>query len=127
MFYSWTTPLGIFLSCLLATVTSSFENALGLSPDSWKTFFVIGTVVSFIWLLVCGYRALNNRNDRGIEHLIEEIKNTESKQQILFLANAYAMAKLKNINGHFVESDYENALIAFLEREGWQYLFRDVL
>jgi len=25
------------------------------------------------------------------------------------------MAKLKNINGHFVESDYENALVAFLE------------
>lgn len=35
------------------------------------------------------------------------------------------MAKLKNINGHFVESDYENALIAFLEKEGWQYLFGD--
>ena len=35
------------------------------------------------------------------------------------------MAKLKNINGHFVESDYENALIAFLEREGWEYLFGD--
>ena len=35
------------------------------------------------------------------------------------------MVKLKNINGHFVESDYENALIAFLEREGWQYLFGD--
>ena len=24
-FYSWTTPLGIFLSCLLATITSNFE------------------------------------------------------------------------------------------------------
>lgn len=35
------------------------------------------------------------------------------------------MAKIKNINGHFVESDYENALIAFLEREGWQYLYGD--
>jgi type I restriction enzyme R subunit len=35
------------------------------------------------------------------------------------------MAKLKSINGHFVESDYENALIAFLEKEGWQYLFGD--
>lgn len=35
------------------------------------------------------------------------------------------MAKLNNINGHFVESDYENAFIAFLEGEGWQYLFGD--
>ena len=33
------------------------------------------------------------------------------------------MSKLNNINGHFVESDYENALISFLEAEGWQYLF----
>lgn len=33
------------------------------------------------------------------------------------------MAKLKNINGHFVESDYENALITFLKNEGWQYVF----
>ena len=32
---------------------------------------------------------------------------------------------LKNINGHFVESDYENALIAFLEREEWNYLYGD--
>lgn len=37
------------------------------------------------------------------------------------------MAKphLKNINGHFVESDYENALISFFENENWQYLFGD--
>ena len=35
------------------------------------------------------------------------------------------MAKLKNINGHFVESDFENALITFLEQEGWQYLYGD--
>lgn len=33
------------------------------------------------------------------------------------------MAKLKNINGHFVESDYENALISFLEKENWQYIY----
>lgn len=36
-----------------------------------------------------------------------------------------AKPRLKNINGRFVESDYENAFIAFLEREGWQYLYGD--
>ncbi len=35
------------------------------------------------------------------------------------------MSKLLPINGHFVESDYENALIAYLEAEGWQYTFGD--
>lgn len=35
------------------------------------------------------------------------------------------MAKQKYIalDGHFVESDYENALISFLEEEGWLYMF----
>ena len=39
------------------------------------------------------------------------------------------MAKhpLININGRFVESDFENALISFLENEGWQYLYGDTI
>ena len=32
------------------------------------------------------------------------------------------MAKLINFNGRFCESDYEFALISYLETEGWQYL-----
>ncbi|MBQ2592763.1 MAG: hypothetical protein II567_05735, partial [Candidatus Riflebacteria bacterium] len=31
------------------------------------------------------------------------------------------MVKLKAYNGHYCESEYENAFIAFLEAEGWQY------
>ena len=34
-----------------------------------------------------------------------------------------AKPKFISMNGHFVESDYENALISFLEAEGWQYIF----
>lgn len=32
------------------------------------------------------------------------------------------MAKLKEYNGRYCESDYENAFLGFLEKEGWQYL-----
>ena len=32
------------------------------------------------------------------------------------------MSELKNYNGRYCESDYENAFISFLEAEGWQYL-----
>ena len=32
------------------------------------------------------------------------------------------MARLKNFNGRYCESDYENAFLSFLEGEGWQYL-----
>ncbi|MCM1060477.1 MAG: HsdR family type I site-specific deoxyribonuclease [Eubacterium sp.] len=32
------------------------------------------------------------------------------------------MANLKEYNGHYCESEYENAFLSFLEEEGWQYL-----
>ena len=32
------------------------------------------------------------------------------------------MAKLKNYNGRYCESEYENAFLSFLEDEGWHYL-----
>ena len=32
------------------------------------------------------------------------------------------MAKLKNFNGRFCESEYENAFLSFLEEAGWDYL-----
>ena len=32
------------------------------------------------------------------------------------------MANLQNYNGHFCESEYEYAFLAFLEEENWQYL-----
>ena len=32
------------------------------------------------------------------------------------------MAKLRNFNGHFCESEYEYAFLSFLEDEGWNYL-----
>lgn len=32
------------------------------------------------------------------------------------------MARLQNLNGRYCESDYENAFLSFLEKEGWQYL-----
>ena len=37
------------------------------------------------------------------------------------------MVKLKNYNGHFCESDFENAFITFLEVEGWSYLAGDAI
>ena len=78
-FYSWTTPLGIFLSCLVATLTSDFEKALLFSPDTWKAIFILCTLISGFWFVYSACNAWNNRKDREIDDLIEEIKNTESK------------------------------------------------
>ena len=31
------------------------------------------------------------------------------------------MAKLQNFNGKFCESDYEEAILSYLQEEGWKY------
>lgn len=76
--YLWATPLGIFISCLIATITSNFKEKWGLSPDTWMAIFILITVFSGIWFLYNGIKALINRKDISIEKLIEDIKNKES-------------------------------------------------
>lgn len=77
-FYSWTTPLGIFVSCLLATITSNFGDTWGIPASTWEAIFIICTVATGIWFLYAGVCALCNRKGRKINDLIEKIKNSES-------------------------------------------------
>lgn len=79
--YSWTTPLGIFLSCLLATITANFEHTWGLSAAVWQAIFIICTVGTGIWFASAGYRAFKNRKGREIKDLIETIKNDSKPKE----------------------------------------------
>lgn len=75
-FYSWTTPLGIFASCLLATITASFTDIWGLTGNTWKAIFILCTLITAIWLLYTVICAIKNRKGRKIEDLIKNIKNS---------------------------------------------------
>lgn len=74
-FYSWTTPLGIFLSCLFATITSNFEDTWGIPASTWHAIFIISTVITVIWLIYAIINAIRNIKERKIDDLIEKIKN----------------------------------------------------
>lgn len=82
LFYSWTTPLGIFVSCLLTTITADFKNTLGLSSNTWKAIFVILTVITLVWLLWAAFNAFSNRKNRKIDDLINTIKNSYENNRI---------------------------------------------
>lgn len=75
-FYSWTTPLGIFVSCLLTTITANFESSLGIPANTWQAIFIICTVITAIWLLCSIIHAVKSRKGREIEDLIRVIKNS---------------------------------------------------
>lgn len=74
-FYTWTTPLAMFVTCLFTTFTANFESKWGLSADTFDAIFIICTLLSAIWLLYTVINAIKNRKGRKIEDLIKEIKN----------------------------------------------------
>ena len=52
----WIAPLSLLCSLVLTTVTATFKDSFGLSKDTWNAIFVIGILLSALWLL----RALVN-------------------------------------------------------------------
>lgn len=78
-FYSWTTPFGIFVSCLFATITSKFEEIGKISASTWEALFILCTVVTGVWSICAGIKAFKHRKGRTIDDLIEKIKNSESE------------------------------------------------
>lgn len=76
-FYSWTTPLGIFLSCLLATITADFKNTWLISASTWRAIFILATIGTAVWFIITVIQAFNNRKGRNIDELIDKIKNEQ--------------------------------------------------
>jgi len=48
---AWVTPLGILLTILIVFPTTTFRDFIFLSADSWKAIFVLGCLLSAVWLI----------------------------------------------------------------------------
>lgn len=71
----WVNPLSLLVTFIIVFITSSFNDAFGISKEIWKSFFIVCTAVSIIWLTKRLYMAFKDRGKRSIEYLIELIKN----------------------------------------------------
>lgn len=71
----WITPLSIFLTILIATLTSEFKTFLSISKEIWCAVFYLSLVGCFIWFVVSVIFAIKNRKKIKIEFLISKIKN----------------------------------------------------
>ena len=71
----WIAPAGIFIA-LIATlvIAADFKEFLNISPESWKTIFTIGALISFSILLKSVYSMYINRNNNGIDTIIQKLK-----------------------------------------------------
>lgn len=76
----WITPLSILIALVVAQITSTFKESLGLKADVWQAIFVISTAGALIWLTVTTARALRNLKEGSISYLISCIKDVEKDQ-----------------------------------------------
>lgn len=74
---SWISPLSIFVTILLTTLTAKFQTFIGIEKEVWNALFLFGLVGSFIWLLVSLIRIYIHRGKAQIEYVINKIKNLE--------------------------------------------------
>lgn len=75
---SWINPLSLFLTLLLAKLTADFKDFLEISKNTWEAIFIIGIILSFIWLVLSLIRIVTYWEKASLDFLLKIIKNTHS-------------------------------------------------
>jgi hypothetical protein len=73
----WITPTTLFITILIVLITSDFKDTLGLEKYVWNALFIIGLIISIIWLIISIIKAGKSIKRATIEFLISEIKNKQ--------------------------------------------------
>ena len=68
----WFNPLAIFLTLLLADLTATFNDFIGVSASVWNAIFLILTFAAAIYLIYNVYNCLQEGST--VEDIIEKIK-----------------------------------------------------
>jgi len=76
---AWVVPLSIFITVLLANLTSTFTKKFGISGEIWEALYLLLSIGSGVWLLVSLLRAFATKEKGTIPELVAVIKNSESQ------------------------------------------------
>jgi len=76
----WLAPLSLFVSLLMTLLSSNFIKTFGLSKYTWEAVFMVGLLMSFIWLIKSLIYLYKNKNNCSILILINKIKDAEVKK-----------------------------------------------
>ena len=78
---SWLTPLSLFLTVILASLTATFSKKFGIDGPVWQALFILGGIASGVWLLCTIIRIYVCWKTCSLEHLISIIKNAQKSSQ----------------------------------------------
>ena len=71
---AWIAPVSLLGSLTLTFVTATFQDALGLSKDTWQAVFFLGIIFAAIWTIKEIIRLQSQFGTRTVEDLIEDLK-----------------------------------------------------
>jgi hypothetical protein len=74
---SWVTPFGILLTIILTFINSSFKNA-GISAATWQAIFIIGGIISAIWLVRAIFLAFQSET---VDDVVKQLKEDSHLQK----------------------------------------------
>lgn len=71
--HEWLMPLSLLLTFLATLLSAEFTNFV-LKAPVWEAIFIIGFLVSVVWLGLAGLRAWKIRKLGGIDAIISQLK-----------------------------------------------------
>ncbi len=77
----WVSPASVFVALIIAQITSTYKNALGLTASVWQAIFLILTIASGIWLVIVTIKIIVSWRQCSIKHLIGCIKASEDESE----------------------------------------------
>ena len=66
---------GVAVTCIGVLVSTDFKTVLGITPDMWKTVFVLAAAVFVVLTLISGFNALFNRVT--VDTVVNDIKTPD--------------------------------------------------
>lgn len=77
---AWQTPISLFSSLLLTKLTAKFETGfVGIDSNTWEAIFLIGIVISLLWLIISLYKLYKSWKTDHFNALLNKIKNSNSQ------------------------------------------------
>jgi hypothetical protein len=88
----WLVPFGILLTIILTLTTADFKkDALGVDGDTWRALFLMGLIVTTVWLVITGRRAINT-SATAVEDVINNMRTPPPQPNIVSTSSSTSTA-----------------------------------
>ncbi len=93
----WIAPLGILIT-LVATLFSTNFKTFIFKAEVWQAVYIIGTLITVVWLIVSIKKAWPNRDYDSVDAIISELTNAQPVFDLQKLQDFFSLFKATPAN-----------------------------